>query len=158
MSDRVVFTSGSAERIAKVVRTVEAGARGGSYNPSSPRFEEHRFLLGGFTGNWGTETFKVVTLENSTNTLSVYNWCNPATGMPASDTTTERSVIIGRVRGTWSAVELQLQANNTCVTEIGGLDLTTLGGWVSDEIQLLGHNESACLQWYSITTCATATA
>ena len=158
MSDRVVFTSGSAERIAKVVRTVEAGTRGGSYNPSSPRFEEHRLLLGSFTGNWGTETFKVVTLENSTNTLSVYNWCNPATGMPASNTTTERSVIIGRVRGTWSAVELQLQANNTCVTEIGGLDLKTLDGWVSDEIQLLGHNESACLQWYSITTCATATA
>lgn len=43
-------------------------------------------------------------------------------------------------------------------TPLGNLDLATISGYVGDEEQLLGHDNGACLKWFSVTTCATATA
>ena len=43
-------------------------------------------------------------------------------------------------------------------TPLGNLDLSTIDGYVGDEEQLLGHDGGACLKWFSVTTCATATA
>jgi hypothetical protein len=43
-------------------------------------------------------------------------------------------------------------------TPLGNLDLSTIDGYVGDEEQLLGHDDGACLKWFSVTTCATATA
>jgi hypothetical protein len=40
-------------------------------------------------------------------------------------------------------------------TPFGGLDLGLIAGFQAYEKQLLGH-ENACLKWYSITTCSTA--
>jgi hypothetical protein len=157
----VKFTSDSADRIAKVVRIVEAGNRPGSPLDLPPRLQQlpYKLRLGTFTGDWQTGQYKVVTLQGSTNTTEVYNWCNPAVGSDTSSTTENRYVIFGRVNGTQSAVELQMQSTSqTCVSSIGGLKLEELPAYTPDQIQLLGHNESACLQWYSITTCGTATA
>jgi hypothetical protein len=39
----------------------------------------------------------------------------------------------------------------------GGIDFATLPGFKAYEPQVLGH-EGSCLKWFSITTCATATA
>lgn len=161
MADRVTFTPGSAERIAKVVRIVEAGNRDATGLPTAPRFQGDgvKLRLGTFTGEWSVGSYKSVKLQGSTNTVSVYNWCNPALASDTANTTSTRYVIFGRVNGTQSAVEIQMHdTNETCSTTIGGVDLTQFSGYASSEIQLLGHNESACLQWYSITTCATATA
>jgi hypothetical protein len=161
VADRVTFTKGSAERIAQVVRIVEAGNRDTGGLPTAPRFGSNNFQLNlaTFTGNWQTGEYKVVTLQGSTNTASVYNWCNPALGGDTASSTDTRFVIFGKVQGTQSAVEIQMRTTNeTCSTSIGGVDLSSFPGYLDDEIQLLGHNESACLQWYSITTCATATA
>jgi hypothetical protein len=161
VADRVTFTKGSAERIAQVVRIVEAGNRDTGGLPTAPRFGSNNFRLNlaTFTGNWQTGEYKVVTLQGSTNTASVYNWCNPALGGDTASSTKTRYVIYGKVQGTQSAVEIQLRSTNqTCSTSIGGVDLTSFPNYSGDAIQLLGHNESACLQWYSITTCATATA
>ena len=163
MADRtgVQFTSDSADRIAKVVRIVEAGSRVASGLSSDPRLESvpYRLRLGTFTGDWQTGEYKVVTLSGSTNTASVYNWCNPALGGDTASSTETRYVIFGKVNGTLSAVEVQMHVTGeTCVTTFGGIDMTELPGYSAGEIQLLGHNESACLEWYSITTCATATA
>jgi hypothetical protein len=161
-TERVTFTRPAAERIAKAVRKVEQGDRGaealrfervGGGTPGSLR-------LATFTGNWETGTYKTVTLSGSTQTASVYNWCNPAVGLNAEDTACTRYVIFGKAGGTNSAVELQLNATcQTCHMTLGGFDLTNVAGYNSASIQLLGHNTTGpCLEWYSITTCSTATA
>lgn len=162
MADPVNFTRPAAERISRVVRAVEFGSRD-STGPSldRPWYEESPFKLqlGTFTGNWQTAQFTTVTLHGTTNTLSVYNWTAPAAGLATSDTSCARYVIFGKVRGTHTAVEIQLRATcQTCVQTLGSIDVASLPGYSANEIQLLGHNNSACLQWYSITTCATATA
>jgi len=159
VADRVTFTPGSADRIAKVVRIVEAGNRDATGYVASPRLQGDgggKLRLGTFTGNWSIGSAKVVTLQGSTNTVSVYNWCNAALESNTNNTTNTRYVIFGRVNGTQSAVEIQLgDTNQTCSSSIGGTDLTSFSGYSGGAVQLLGHNESGCFQWYSITTCAT---
>lgn len=172
MADPVNFTRPAAERIARVVRTVEGGNRD-STGPSidRPWYGEagpFRLRLGTFTGNWETAQWKVVTLTGVTNTVNVYNWCNPSLGANTSSTTETRYVIFGKVGGTQSAVEIQMRSSSTQCTQtlvLGTLDLKTLPGFSSGEIQMLGHaaisTSSTCsggLQWYSITTCSTSTA
>jgi hypothetical protein len=160
--ERVTFTRPAAERIAAVVREVEAGDRDIMPMGVSPRLQSaaFRLRLATFTGNWETGTYKTVTLSGSTQTASVYNWCNPALGLGTSDTSCTRYVIFGKAGGTNSAVELQLQATcQTCHMTLGSFDLTQLPGYSTASIQLLGHNTTGpCLEWYSITTCSTATA
>lgn len=164
-TERVTFTRPAAERIASVVRKVEAGDR----DSAGLRFERVASAVGSplrlatFTGNWATGQYKTVTLHGSTQTASVYNWCNPATGGSTSSTTSSRYVIFGRTGSTNSVVEIQYQSG-TCVTSLAGFDLTSLPGYSSNAIQLLGHaaagtSGTSCpsLTWYSITTCSTAT-
>ena len=167
---RVDFTRGAAERIARVVRLVEQGDR----NQSGPTWERVPGGGGGggvslkvatFSGDWAVGESKVVTLYGSTNTASVYNWCNPAVGGDTASTAESRYVIFGRAGGENSVVEIQAAPPDTsCTLTLGGVDLTTIAGYSSTEIQLLGHGAaeegSTCvsgLQWYSISTCGTAT-
>lgn len=169
MADPVNFTRPAAERIARVVRAVENGNRD-STGPSLDRpwysegGRQFRLQLGTFTGNWQTGTYTTVTLTGTTNTVSVFNWCNPALGADTSNTAETRYVIFGKVSGTQSAVEIQMRTTQcTHTLTLGTVDLTALPGFAADEIQMLGHQpidmESTCsggLQWYSVTTCATA--
>jgi hypothetical protein len=160
--ERVTFTRPAAERIAAVVREVEAGDRDIMPMGVSPRLQSaaFRLRLATFTGNWETGTYKTVTLSGSTQTASVYNWCNPALGGDTASTTQSRYVIFGKVGGTNSAVEIEMQAaSQTCHMSLGSLNLTELPGYDAASIQLLGHNTTGpCLEWYSITACSTATA
>jgi hypothetical protein len=159
-AERVTFTRPAAERIAKIVRRVEQGDRGAEplvferIGVSSP----FALKLATFTGNWETGTYKTVTLSGSTQTASVYNWCNPALGGNTASSTQSRYVIFGKVGGTNSAVEIQMQATSqTCHRSLGSLNLTQLSGYDAASIQLLGHNTTGpCLEWYSITTCSTS--
>ena len=163
MADPVNFTKPAAERIARVVRAVEFGDRdANAFNMQRPWYSDSGspLRLATFTGNWQTGSYATVTLHGSTQTASVYNWCNPAVGVSTSDTSCTRYVVFGSVRGTNSAVEIQMQPTcSTCHMSLGSIDLTTLPGYVGGEVQMLGHNSTGpCLQWYSITTCSTATA
>lgn len=154
----VKFSHGAAKRIANVVRIVEAGDRG-----QPPLRFDHPIPAGGeklrvatFTGSWETGTWKTVTLTNSTQTANVYNWTTPvlvATGCSGSS----RYVVFGRASGTNSLVEVQLHATcSTCVLSFGSIDLAALPGYDASQIQLIGHNTTGpCLEWYSVTTCAT---
>jgi hypothetical protein len=149
----VKFTRASALRIGKAVRVVERGDR----NQPPVRFEHHvgtnfRLQLGTFTGAWFTGTYKTVTLTGSTNTAAVYNWTTEV----ETGGTCPRRVIFGRLMGTLAAVEIQLQTScATCVHSIGAFDLRLLPNYSGAQTQVLGHNASACLQWYSVTTCST---
>lgn len=151
--ERVTFTRPAAERIAKAVRHVEAGDRDcgpltfGRSGGGGP----YRLSVATFTGAWATGEYKTVTLVNSTNTASVYNWCNAAED--------GGHVVFGKASGTNSAVEITMGGTATCRMTLGGVDLTELDGYAAGDVQLLGHNSTGpCLQWYSITTCSTATA
>ena len=152
-TERVSFTRPAAERIAKVVRTVEAGDRKGAPLRFGSRVAGgggEKLQLATFTGAWGTATYKTVTLAGSTNTASVLNACNPVLNAAC-----ERTVVFSVISGTQVAVELQYEATcTTCRISINGFDLSALPGYVANEIQILGHNSSACLTWYSTNTCA----
>lgn len=169
MADPVQFTRPAAERISRVVRLVEFGNR----DSTGPAYDRpwHGYgkplRLGTFTGNWERATFTTVTLHGSTQTVSVYNWCNSAIGGDTANTTSSRYVVFGKVGGTNSAVEIQMQVTSsecTATLTLGSIDLTGLPGYSRSAIQLLGHGAVgtaetcvAGLQWYSITTCSTAT-
>lgn len=157
----VKFSRGAAQRIAKAVRIVEAGDRSGpGVTFDHPMHGAGlRLKVATFTGSWATGTWKTVTLTGSTNTASVYNWCNPADG-DTSNTTSTRYVVFGRANGTNSVVEIAMHdTSRTCHMTLGSLNLTSLTGYDASQIQVLGHNTTGpCLEWYSVTTCATSTA
>jgi hypothetical protein len=69
VADRVTFTKGSAERIAQVVRIVEAGNRDTGGLPTAPRFGGGKvFRVCTFTGAWDIDSLKVVTFQGITST------------------------------------------------------------------------------------------
>lgn len=177
-TERVTFTRPAAERIAKVVRHVEAGDRDCGplrFGRAAGGNVPSKLLLGTFTGNWETASWTTVTLLQSTQTVEVYNWCNPAVGGDTVSTAQTRWVVFGKVGGSeWkpgtpnnAAVELQYRPTPCRANSltIHSLDLATLPGYDPSVIQLLGHeakdDEGQCsggFQWYSITTCSTSTA
>ena len=162
---RVDFTRGAAERIAAVVRQVEQGERDGTGLAfrKVDAVDGKTLRVATFTGDWQINQSKVVTFYGVTstpNTASVVNLCNPSVGFSTANTAETRFVIYGKAKYTsgFVAVELQQAGSSTgCVLTLGGSDLSSLPGYSGGSIQLLGHNESACLQWFSVTTCATAT-
>jgi hypothetical protein len=152
----VKFSRQSAQRIAKVVRHVEQGDRAGpGIVFDHPQFSYFKVQIATYTGAWDIGQTKTVTLLNSTATVLVKNWCVPVT----STATESRTVLFCRASGTNSVVEIQAANTSTCENFVlGGTDLRELPGFEASEVQLLGHGSSACLEWYSVTTCTTATA
>lgn len=152
--ERVTFTRPAADRIAKVVRRVEQGDRGAeplTFGRSGGT--PSRLSVATFTGSWATGEWKTVTLTGSTNTASVYNWCNAVE--------CGGHVVFGKASGTNSVVEItmsQIVTADSCAMTIGTFDFAQVSGYDSSVIQLLGHNANGpCLQWYSIAPCSTAT-
>ena len=140
MADRVTFTKGSAERIAQVVRIVEAGNRNTGGLPTAPRF--------GDSGRGGVRFCSWTAAWNYDQALAVR--FDPATN--ATATATNVILSVGPGQG-WVAKK------GTASWCLIGFDMTQQQGYDSESIQLFGHNTaSAVAQWYSITTCATATA
>lgn len=162
MADRVTFTKPAAERIGKVVRIVEAGDREAAPYAVDVRLQNQgtKLRLGAFTGSWDSHTFKTVTFTSGTVTATtqVFSRTSSVVASP-NNPSCSRYVVFGQVAGTASLVEVEFQPTcETCLLSFGGVDLTSLPGYVGNAIQLLGHNQSACLEWYSITTCSTAAA
>lgn len=111
-TERVVFTRPAAERISKVVRTVEAGDRRSNGLSFGVQAEAPlSFKVATFTGSWETGTYKTVTLSGSTNTASVYNWCNAFDSGNASSAVTQ-TVIFAKAGGTNSAIEMPLSSGS----------------------------------------------
>ena len=72
--ERMAFTRPAAERIAKVVRTVEAGDRDQpGITFGSAMVAPRTFRMATFTGAWPINGAKTVTLRGSTATLSATN-------------------------------------------------------------------------------------
>lgn len=151
-TERVTFTRPAAERIAKVVRQVEAGDRKGAALSFGARVSGGAgavLKLGTFTGAWATASYKTVTLAGTTNTASVLNACNPV-----AEAACERTVVFSSVSGTQVAVELQYRPTcATCHISIQGFDLSSLPDYSGSTIQILGHDADGCLRWYPVYEC-----
>ena len=137
MADRVTFTKGSAERIAQVVRIVEAGNRDTGKLPTAPRFQPGNGAAIKFCSWTATWTYA----NTATITFSL-----------SSSTATANNVFLGVNPGDgWVAKK------GSAGWQLIGCDLTKQAGYSSGNIQLFGHSTSSALaQWYSITTCSTA--
>ena len=136
MSDRVTFTKSSAERIAQVVRTVEAGNRDTGAIPTAPRFA----AAGGaikfctWTSDWPRGDTATITFDPATNV-----------------TATAINVVLGfRPGDGWVAKK------GTAGWHLIGADLTLQPAFSSSDIQLLGHDDAGFAKWYDVFTCATA--
>ncbi|NBX74848.1 MAG: hypothetical protein EBQ89_11220 [Alphaproteobacteria bacterium] len=152
----VKFSRQSAQRIAKAVRIVEAGDRGqGGITFDHPQFNSSlKVKVATFTGAWGIGQYKTVTILDSSATASVKNFCVPVT----STATETRNVIFCVASGTNAVLEIQSGVTSTCNFVVGNVDLREVSGYDAGQVQLLGHGASACLVWYSVTTCSTSTA
>ena len=110
MADRVTFTPGSAERIAKVVRIVEAGNRDTGWRPPAPRTvgSAKVFRICTFTGSWTIETAKMVTFYNQTatpNTVQAENIFATLSGTTV--TSTMRNCAIAKDGTAWYLIAAQ---------------------------------------------------
>lgn len=138
VADRVTFTKASAERIAQAVRIVESGNRDTGGFPTSPRFGSGGgagIKFCSWTATWTYAETATVTFDTS------------------SATATANNVFLGVGPGDgWVA------KNGSAGWQLIGCDLTKQAGYAAGEIQLFGHDANAVANWYSITTCDTATA
>lgn len=137
VADRVTFTKPAAERIGKVVRIVEAGDREAAPYAVDVRMqgEARPIQFCSWTATWTYAATATITFDTS------------------SSTATANNVFLGVGPGDgWVAKK------GSAGWQLIGCDLTKQPGYVSGDIQLFGHSTaSAIAQWYSITTCATAT-
>lgn len=139
MADPVNFTRPAAERISRVVRQIEAGDRSGAalqWDRPWDSMPDRIIRFCSWTATWSHGTTATITFDPATNV-----------------TATATNVYLGLGPGNgWAA------RHNTAGWRLIGADLTLQPSYSSTEIQLLGHNDSGIANWYSITTCATATA
>jgi|APGre2960657404_1045060.scaffolds.fasta_scaffold86228_2 hypothetical protein len=141
----VTFTRQAAQRIAKVVRTVEQGDR----TQPGVTFDHPIHGSGGknvrvvtVTGQWATAATAVVTFYNVTstpNTVSATNLYLPI-DVDAGKTA---ECVIARGGTAWY---------------LASVNFTKLKAFAAGEVQVFGHNTSGYAQWYSVTTCSTSTA
>ena len=104
----VTFSRQSAQRIAKVVRTVEAGNRdqpGITFDHPLPGIGGRMFRMATFTGSWTIDAQKVVTFLNQTttpNTVSAYNVFATISGSTA--TSAFKHVAVAKDGTAWYAI------------------------------------------------------
>lgn len=137
--DRVTFTRSSAGRIARVVRIVEAGDRDGKGLDFGVRLQQSnagkslRHVQ--WSGEWPAGETHAITFK------------------VGGATATANNSFLGVNTGEgWAA-------RSSSAWHLVVADLSLQPGWNTTEIQLFGHSSTdGIAQWYSITTCATATA
>lgn len=163
--ERYLIGPGLRSKLREVIRRVDGLPQGGPGSEIPTRLQDPRraggttLRVGTFTGSWQTGTFKTVTITGSTQTISVYNWCNAADGAG----TATKYVLFGLASGTQSVVEIQgttgtssTASTATCTMTIGGTDLGGLPSFNPLAVQVLGHDAAGCLKWFDVTACSTS--
>ena len=108
-TERVTFTRPAAERIAKVVRKVEAGNR----DSQGLRFERvgggspagNVLRVATFTGSWNINTSKTVTFQNVTSTPNTVSATNQL--FTIGDACTTQVAYIGKIKSDWHLLNVQ---------------------------------------------------
>jgi len=101
--DRVAFTRPAAERIARVVRKVEAGNRSGAgLSFPRPLGESGKvFRVCTFTGTWAKDTAKTITFLNQTSTPNTVSASNLFASVGVTVTSTVSSCAIAKDGTAW---------------------------------------------------------
>ena len=134
--EKVAFTRPAAERIARAVRIVEAGGRDASPLDIGERLQDYRpktVRLCSWTGSWQALAVKQITFLTA-----------------PTVTVTAKNVFMGVDAGSGVVIK----DREWCLVAV---NMTTQPGYIDDEMQLFGHDESKIARWYSVYTCATAT-
>ena len=152
---RVSFTRPAADRIAKVVRTVEAGDR--DAGPLSFGFRDSAatgkaFRICTFTGAWSINSAKSLTFYNVTatpNTVSVQNVMFP---LPELSTTTSTPTVCAVAKdGTaWYLVSV-VHASHTALTDV----TLTSSALQFSRRNVLSISTTASTAGFSVTSCVT---
>lgn len=140
--EKVAFTRPAAERIAKAVRLVEAGNRdadgfGMGYRLQSLAAPKQYVRLCSWTTTWQYNTVQQVTLLGG-----------------ATATATATNFFLGVQEG----FGLIARRTSTASWGLYAAGLANQLSYDGQQIQVLGHNTNGYAEWYSVTTCATATA
>jgi hypothetical protein len=132
-NDRVDFTRSAANRIANVVRIVETGSRDGA--PFRPgRAQDETPANAGlrhveWTAQWPAAETATFTFKSNNAT---------ATGVNVFAGVDAGSGWVARHSGTWHLV--------VC-------NLTTQPNYESGDVQMLGHDDTGILRWYTTVEC-----
>jgi hypothetical protein len=145
--ERMAFTRPAAERIAKVVRTVEAGDRDQpGITFGSAMVAPRTFRMGTFSGEWSIGAAKTVTFRGSTATVSATNLFWPIPGGP------QRDCSIAKDGTAWYLLVPQLYAANAATAAT----LTTASlEFKALPVVALATSSTAVFS-VSVTTCSTA--
>jgi hypothetical protein len=149
-TERVTFTRPAAERIAKVVRTVEAGDRdqaGLTFGNRVTGPSGKAFRVATFTGSWSINGEKVVTFRNQTTTPNTVSAVNLFIELPENG---KRNCAVAKDGTAWYLTQWQWDASTA-------LSSATLGGSLEFgriNVPSLGTASTVSI---SVTTCATAT-
>lgn len=161
------FNAADARRIADIVRAAEHG-RIGKGELGTDTFESAkpgvRLLIAKHEGSaWQIEHTALVEVYNgdiddtpkeftSAGTIIAYNqYVNFST----NPVCTVRWVALAHNGFAWHPVDSQ-DACPDCISEIGGIDFAVFPGHNKTAIQILGHDDSGCIRWYDVFSCATA--
>ena len=157
------FNANDVRRIGEVVRAAEhgriqkIGLGSDQHGGATPGV---RLLIAKHEGSsWQAGSTAVVTLYNgepssvaSAMTMVAYNHYIQF----STDTNcTARWVALGHNGFAWHPVDAQGDCG-TCISLIGGVDFRVFPGYAHTATQMLGHDGGGCVQWFNITTCATA--
>lgn len=164
-NERYLIGPGLRTKLREIIRRVD-GTPIGSESEIPTRLQDPRrgggstLKVGTFTGSWQTGTYKTVTITGSTQTVQVYNWCNPSVNDGTAASTAAKYVIFGNASGTQSVVEIQAGSGTspTCSMIIGGINFAALPTFNPLYTQILGHDASGCMRWFDVTYCATTVA
>ncbi len=145
--ERMAFSRPAAERIAKVVREVEAGDRDQpGITFGSAMVAPRTFRMATYTGAWSINSAKTVTLRGSTATLSAVNLF---LDLPANG---QRNCAVAKDGTAWHLIQWQWDA-------AAALSSATLGTasleFTRVNVASLGTASTVSI---SVTTCSTATA
>jgi hypothetical protein len=128
VADRAVFTSGAADRIAKVVRIVEAGNRNTSYMPPPPRGVGSGgpgLRLCTFTGSWSIGSSKTLTIKGQTSTPNTVSAINLHLGLSPD---AQCDVLIGRAGTAWYLVNANMSQQPNYDASAGTQAFTIVSG------------------------------
>lgn len=164
------FSDGDAKRIGRTVRLVERFPEKVSLGMPGDQGAAPgvRLIVARHSGQaWATQTEAVVTAYSGD--PCVAGACNDAREFGSAftmiavnqyiefstETNQERWVSLGHNGYAWTPVDSQ-SVDPSCLQEVGGVDFRRFSNWAADRQQLLGHDDSGCIRWYDVFTCATA--
>lgn len=162
MADTFGFSLTDAKRIGRAVRLVERDEPrqdlSGEKDATLSRGVRLLIAKHESTAGWAKETTATVTVYNGDPLASAITVVarNQFLTFSTSTACTQRWVALGNNGWGWYAVSQERACTATCSMERSGVDFSALPGFVANQVQLLGHDASACLKWYSVTTCSTA--